>query len=336
LNTFARDVTGTAHAFVYYRALSADALRVLGGLRSSDAAFTAVTTTPLELDDPATFNRRGPDDPDNFQIGDPNNPLASPALRIFIDKLDGRAGNRYFYRAAYVDAANNMSLLSLATPPVKCPNAVPPQTPVITKAEAGSLDREIKLSWATTQEPDLLEYRFFRAESVDTAIDTRLMVQVAVIGVAANPADRPMSLTWTDHSIQGLKDYWYRLVAVSRTDPLEPQGARNISEPSPAVKARAKQGPPAPPVVQTPTWDASHTTVRLTWQTPDAHAVARVERRVYEGTPWQAASGWLPPGAHSLTDTPPPQAEEGWDYRIRVQDTLGQQSFSAVVRTPNA
>lgn len=333
LNTFAHDDPGTAQALAYYRGLSADAQRVLAGLPHNHPAFTQITTAPLDLDDPKNLNRRGPDDPDNFQVGDPTNPLASPTLRAFVDTLDGLVSNRYFYRAAHIDAAHNPSKLSLATPPVKCPRVVRPQTPVITKAEAGSLDREIKLTWATTQEPDLLEYRIFRAESADDASDTRSMVQVAVVGVASNPADRPMSLTWTDHSIQGLKDYWYRIVAAPRVDPLEPQSGANISEPSPAVKARAKQGPPAPPVVQPPVWDGSHTTVTLNWQTPDPHSIMRVERRVYEGAPWQAATGWLPPGTHGFTETPPQQTEEGWDYRIRVQDALGQQSFSAVVRT---
>jgi hypothetical protein len=333
LNTFAHDDAGTAQAFAYYRGLSADALRVLAGLPGNDAAFTQVTTAPLDPDDPNNLNRRGPDDPDNFQIGDPTNPLANPTLRAFVDTVDGRVLNRYFYRAAHVDAAHNRSALSLATPPVKCPGVVRPQMPVVTRAEAGTLDREIRLTWATTQETDLREYRIFRAESVDDSIDTRLMIQVAVVSVASNPAERPMSMTWTDNSVQGLKDYWYRIVAAPRVDPLDPPSGENLSEPSPAVKARAKQGPPTPPVIKPPVWDASHNTVTLAWQTPDPHSITRIERRVYDGVPWQAATGWLPAGTHGFTDTPPQQTEEGWDYRIRVQDTTGQQSFSDVVRT---
>ncbi|HEX5873356.1 MAG TPA: hypothetical protein VFY60_01830, partial [Pyrinomonadaceae bacterium] len=127
LNTFGRDAAGTAQAFTYYRSLSADALRVLAGLPGNDAAFTQITTSPLDPSDPASANRRGPDDPDNFQIGDPNNPLSSAALKIFIDKLDGRTTNRHLYRALYIDDAQNRSPLSLATSPVHIHDVNPPE-----------------------------------------------------------------------------------------------------------------------------------------------------------------------------------------------------------------
>ncbi len=152
LNTFAHDAAGTMQAFIYYRALSADALRIFAGLPGNDAAFTQLTTAPFDPHDPTNANRRGPDDPDNFQIGDPNNPLASPILRAFIDTFDGRLSNRYFYRAAYVDSVHNRSKeLSLATPPVSLPLVVAPRSPVIGKVAAG--DRAITLSWSSNRQP---------------------------------------------------------------------------------------------------------------------------------------------------------------------------------------
>jgi hypothetical protein len=331
LNAFAHDATGATQAFVYYRGLSADALRVLAGLPGNNAAFTQITIAPLDPDDPAWTNRRGPDDADNFQIGDSNNPLASPALRIFIDTLDGRTTNRYFYRVAYVDVGNNRSALSLATPPVKCPNVIPPEVPVITMAVAG-MDREITLSWTSNREVDLLEYRVFRTESAQNALHIQRMDQVAVVAAEPNPATRPLAVSWTDSSVQGLKDFWYRIVAVGGDAPLSPLRGENISAASPAVKARAKQGSPAPPIIHSPVWDEARVTVTLVWQTQDPHVLARVERREFEGLPWQAVSGWLSSETQTAIDTPPPH-REGWDYRIRVKDALGQQSFSQIVRT---
>jgi hypothetical protein len=115
LNTFAKDAAGTAQALIHYHALSSDALRVLAGLPGNEAVFTQLTTAPLDPQDPANGNRRGPDDPDSFQLGDPTNPLASTTLCAFIDQFDGRLSNRYFYRAANINAAHNPSVLSLAT-----------------------------------------------------------------------------------------------------------------------------------------------------------------------------------------------------------------------------
>ncbi len=177
LNVFAHDAAGTVQAFNYYRALSSDALRVLAGLPGNDAAFTQVTTSPLNPDDPANANRRGPDDPDNFHVGDPNNPLASPTLRAFVDQIDGRTTNRYFYRAANVDAAQNRSAFSLAGSPVSCPDLVPPDAPVITRVL--SSDERVLLRWTHTRASEVTRFNLYRADQPNT--DPRLMTLREII-----------------------------------------------------------------------------------------------------------------------------------------------------------
>jgi len=174
LNTFAKDAAGTAQAFNYYRALSADALRVLAGLPGNDAAFTQLTTAPLDPQDQANGNRRSPDDPDSFQIGDPNNPLASPALCAFVDTVEGLLTNRYFYRATNVDAAQNRSAsLSLATPPVSCPDVRPPDAPVITRVLGG--DRRVLVRWTHSHPIGISRFNLYRTDQADFATDPRLM-----------------------------------------------------------------------------------------------------------------------------------------------------------------
>jgi hypothetical protein len=175
LNTFAKDAAGTAQAFNYYRALSADALRVLAGLPGNDAAFTQLTTPPLDPQDGANANRRGPDDPDSFRIGDPNNPLASPTLRALVDTVEGLLTNRYFYRAANVDAAHNRSvLLSLATPPVSCPDVRPPDAPVITRVLSG--DHRVLVRWTHGHPVGISRFNLYRTEQADLATDPRTML----------------------------------------------------------------------------------------------------------------------------------------------------------------
>src|SRR5581483_1212171 len=105
--------------------ISNDALRVLAGLAELAPAFSQVTIQPLDPDDGANADRPGPDTPPGYA------PRAS--LRAYVDTLDGRSSNRWFYRSAYVDNAHNVSGLSLSSPPVYLHDVVPPRTPVVTR-----------------------------------------------------------------------------------------------------------------------------------------------------------------------------------------------------------
>jgi hypothetical protein len=287
-------------------------------LSGNDAAFTQVTTAPLALDDPSTFNRRGPDDPDNFQIGDPNNPLASPTLRIFIDKLDGFVSNRYFYRAAYVDAAHNQSLLSLATPPVKAPSVVPPRAPVFTKAVAGN--RQVTLAWASNREANLASYQVFRTLDQAASVDLRLMTLVHTEPAGAVPPEnRPVEVTWIDTPVPPLKTFYYRVVAVD--------SAELVSAPSTVMAARAYQNvPPAPPVWITVEWrkEENNPIVFLRWTSPDTALVCLVQRREAGGPSWSTISEALTsPNANWTFNDHTAVPGVTYEYRIRAKDQAG-------------
>ena len=326
LNTFEHDAVGTAQAFVYYRGLSADALRALAGLPGNDAAFTQITISPLDLSDSACANRRGPDDPDNFQIGDPNNPLASPTLRIFVDALDGRTTNRYFYRAVYVDAAHNRSAYSLATPPVFVPKVVAPQPPLVQLALAA--EGKVRLQWMASPEPDLARFLVYRAADENEAADVRTMALVAQ--VAPTPSATPGPDEQLPAAVPGKpwleygdpapphRGWLYRIVAEDTSG--------NRSGASNALFGRAFQAPPAPPIWNAPV--RQDDSILLSWTHPsDQRLTCLVERRIAGATLWVSPSGWLAPGIYQFVDTPA-DPSANWEYRLRVRDSLGQVSAS--------
>lgn len=220
LNTFVSVEGGTAQAMAYYRQLSDGALRVLAGLPSSEDAFVQLTINPLKPNDATNNNRLGPDNPDDLVL-DMNH-------RAFIDTLDGRSTNCYFYRAAFVDDAHNLGPMGLSSPPVYLPNVVPPRAPVVTKVLSG--DREITIKWASNREQDLAEYRVYRTDNEEDTHDLRLMTLVHTKVVAdAEPLTRPADVSWEDIGLIGGSTFFYRITAVD--------SAQNESAPSPSVAA---------------------------------------------------------------------------------------------------
>jgi hypothetical protein len=321
LNTFTHDETGTTQALAYYRTLTPDALRVLAGLTGNDAAFTQITTTPLYPDDPANNNRRGPDDPDSFNIGDPANPLASPTLRALVDQVDGRLSNRLFYRAVNTDAAHNPSFYSLATPPVFVPKVVPPQPPLgqLALADKG----KVRLQWMRSPESDLARYFVYQAVDEASAVDVGTMNLIA--RVAPSPSSipgpdeqlpiaapgRPELLEFAVQSSPG--DYLFRIVAVDQDG--------NHSSPSELLRGKSLTPPLAPPDWNQPVRTA--TSVLLSWtHSTDPQLATFVERRA-PGQQWTWISGWLPQGIYSFSDVPP-RIGGAWEYRLRVRNEKGQ------------
>lgn len=294
LNTLEHDAD-KAEAMSYYRSLSNDGLRALAALPGNERAFAQLTIQPLDPDDAANANRLGPDNPADFVL--------DPALRAYVDALDGRSSNRYFYRAAYVDAAHNRGPLSLSGPPVWLPDVVPPRTPVVTRVTGG--DRQITLRWAANREPDLAEYRVYRAEGERDARDLRLMTLVHTAAVA--PADietPPAEVVWTDAGVTGLVTYHYRLAAADT--------AGNVSAPSRPLAGRAYDyGPPAEPAWERSEWvkldaaGAEHAfaesdpglvpAVALSFTTAQGNVLALVQRQ--NGT-WHSVTGWQKNPAH--------------------------------------
>lgn len=233
LNTFVgiKDGTGEAQAFAYYRGLSDAALRVLAGLPTSDDAFVQLTINPLVPSDTTNADRKGPDTPDDF-IADPNH-------RAFIDALDGRAANRYFYRAAYADGAHNLGPLGPPSPPVYLPKVVPPLKPVLIGIRGG--ERQIELRWLRSREADVATYRVYRAGAPDATRDIRLMELAQTLQVAdLDPNENEVS--WIDLDLPAGADFYYRVTA------LDSESAPNESPPSKAVVGRAVDtAPPQPP-----------------------------------------------------------------------------------------
>ena len=325
--------TTTAAAMAAYAALSDDALRVLAGLPGSERAFAQLTITPLDPEDLATADRRGPDSPAGY--------VADPALRAYVDELDGRGANRWFYRCLAVDPAQNRSRLSLATPPVWLPKVTPPRAPRITKISGG--DKQITLRWASNREPDLASYRVYRTEDAAAARDVRTMELVQTVAVGpGDPEARPAAVSFTDAPVPGLRNLTYRVTA---TD-----AAGNESEPSQAVAGRAyDQTPPDPPAWERGEWlriDALGTehpwaagppageswqpAVALRWSTPERGRVL-LQRRAAGSGSWSSVTGWLEPDAFSEADgawrtaTYDAPAEPGTavTYRLKVQSAAG-------------
>jgi hypothetical protein len=312
LNTITGD---TAQAMASYRELSNDAQRVLAGLPGNEAAFTQVTIEPLDPDDPANTDRRGPDDPETYT---PN-----PNLRAYLDALDGRSTNRYFYRALSVDAAHNPSALGLAGSPVILRDVVPPRAPLVQLALSGS--GVVRLQWLRSEAPDLARYLVYRTGVESDVLDPRRMTLVARVAPSPTsiPAagevlpvqvpNQPAWLEYADPATPG-QDWLYRIVAED--------SASNRSQPSAVLRGRPTIPPPDAPVWGTPRRDA--TTITLTWSHPsDQMLSSLIERRTATGGYWTSVSGWLPRGVYTYQDRPP-DISAAWDYRLRVRDRQGQ------------
>ncbi|HEY0313200.1 MAG TPA: hypothetical protein VGC56_11975 [Allosphingosinicella sp.] len=242
-----------------YEALSERALRVLASFSGNDDAFVQTTFEPLDPADPANADRPGPD---------PNAPYTSNfAWGAYVAEIDGKAANRYFFRAAYVNAAHIVGALGPSSPAVYLPKVAPPRVPAITKVTSGELS--ITLEWAHNREPDLAEYRVYRAEDERQARDPRLMARVATIAKADVDMTKP-GVVWTDTGgLIGGRTYLYCLTSVD--------GVANESALGPAAGAMAVDGR----IPDVPVWEGQR------WQLMEPQ----------DGTtsPWPA-DGILQPG----------------------------------------
>lgn len=310
LNTFPKTDAGKEQARKYHRGLSNDGLRVLANLPNNEVAFAQVTVSALDPDDPATANRVGPDNPPDFVV--------DQSLRIYVDTLDGRSNNRFFYKACYVDGAQNRSALSQSGPPIWLPNVVPPKPPTFTKVLAGDAnpvvggDNKVTLRWASNREDDLAEYRIYRAMDQANARSIRSMTLVhSAVVAAGDPVLRPAENAWTDHGLPALQWIYYRMTAVDT--------AGNESHPNDAVTARAfdEALPAVPPLivawVPIPDNDA-----RAQWT---ATTETRLERRAATELIWENATDWLSPGSHTFDDSIDEHFR--WKFRLRARKSTG-------------
>jgi hypothetical protein len=304
-----------------YRSLSNDALRVLAGLPGAEAAFTQITIQPL---DPAQPDPSAPDGLRWRHVGpDVASGALGPGELAYVDTLDGRAKNRWFYRSGHVDGVHNVGPLGLATPPVWLPDVVPPRTPTVTRLRAG--DRRITVEWASNREPDLAEYRVYRTDDDGASRDVRLMDLVHVEIVAAGvPEGRPASVTWIDEPVPGLVNWRYRVVAVDV--------AGNVSVPSALRTARAFDD--TPPVVPAATgaWVPANGSVRAQIEWDATHEVL-VQRRPLAGGTWIDLTSWRPPGQHTIRD-PFSLPSLGGQYRLWARKYTGALAKGAPITLP--
>lgn len=313
------DPGNVAAALATYRGLSNDGLRVLVGLDGVDKVFMQITSKPL---DPGEPDAAAPDGLRWRRVGPDVVPgsLAAGA-RAYVDTLDGRATNRWFYRCAYVDEVYNVGPLGLSSPPVWLPNVTPPRAPVIVRIRGG--ERQIVIEWASNREDDLAEYRICRTDDPAKARDLRLMALVHTVAVAAgDPAARPPTVSWTDQPIPGLVTFFYRLVAVDN--------AGNASDASPPQSGRAHdQALPVVPVLTVFWTDVGAGVLRAQagWTGVDE---TLLQRRQAGGGLWANVGDWRPPGAHTVVDDDS-NATQSYEYRLRVRKTTGAAAVGAAV-----
>lgn len=317
LNAFAHDESGTAQAFAAYRALSNDALRVLAGQALVNSAFTQLTSEPLDPAAPANADRLGPDTPSAY--------TPSTALCAYIDSVEGRGTNRYFYRSAYLDDAQNRGPLGVADPPVNVPDVVPPPAPAITRAMGG--DREITLGWSSSRESDAAAYRVYRAETALEARDIRAMTLVHNEPIAGDLVLRPTEVTWSDAPVQA-KEYRYRITCIDASN--------NESSPTPIISATAYRAvpPDAPEWQSAARLAAGSTTVRLQWTTTEPSEVL-VQRRSAGSSIWAVRAPSLPPGTLSFDDADA-AAGTSFEYRLTARDQTGRMSEPGETRLVGA
>jgi hypothetical protein len=317
-------------ALTLYRALSDDALRVLANRTGNEKAFVQITVQSLST--AAAPDRRGPDDPAGYA------PAAGRCA--YVDEVDGRATNRLLYRAVFVDAAQNRSNLGLCGTPVRLTDVTAPRTPAITKALGG--DRSVTMTWASNREDDLLEYRVYRAETEIDSRDLRAMTLLDSVVVDPDPAARPAKVEFTDASAPGLRDLWYRVVAVDRTDSDPRGGGGNVSLPSTAIRARAFDAtPPDPPEIETAEWIRVDETgvafpfgdpipagavrppaIRLGWADPGAETRVLVQMKPEGADGFGNVSGWLAPGATGFVHRSD-RTFEAIDVRLKIVNAAG-------------
>jgi hypothetical protein len=318
LNTFDNKTL----AMTYYNKLSNDALRVLAGLPGNDKAFTQLTIKPLDPNDLANADTRGPDSPDGY--------VSKSKLRAYIDTLDGRSDNRYFYRVAFIDSAHNQSELSLSSPPVWLPKITPPRTPVITKVFAGDPnpdspnERKISLQWGYSREPDLKEYRIYRTHEREKISDIHLMTHVhSEMIPPGDPIWRSQELTWTDILVRPLITFYYRITAVDNAD--------HESQASNPVSARGiDDAIPIPPRLIISWVDSGSGSIRAeaSWSSIDDSLLQR--RKVGIGW-WIAISDWSLPGSYKVLDKDS-DPRQSYEYRLRVKGLNGATCIGNLVK----
>ena len=276
-----------------------------------------------------------PDDPACRDVAEPGHAAALPELMAYQDTLDGKSTSPYYYRVRTINAAGTRGDWSDPIGPVECPDIVPPRAPRITKILGG--DRRITLRWASNREPDLAEYRVYRAESREASRDLRLMTLVHTTEEARVSAERPAEVDWTDEPLPGLTTFYYRLVAVDDSS--------NASRPTVSVTGRTfDESLPAAAEWRQVDWvkldefDSVHdwqeellsytAAIRLQWTPANAGHTYLVQRKEIGGSFWESLSNWSESSDYRLDKAALPSSSY-W-YRVQTKNRCGRVATSAL------
>jgi hypothetical protein len=253
-------------------------------------------------------------------------------ISSYTDTLNGRTRAHWFYAVTARSLAGVESAPSTISPPICCPDVVPPAPPLAHSALADY--GVVKLKWLACPDADTHHYEIYAAREPDAVAHLDTLSPVAsdaiVNGVATGNS---ANYTPSPHVSGAIIE---RLVPRARNEMGEwcfwivaTDTSGNRSEPSRMMRGRALQPPPEPPVWVSAEWTAAVAAnlVRLTWTHPsDQRLACLIERRAPNG-PWTAVSKWLPRGVYLYDDVSADTSATS-DYRIRVQDHFGQTNSS--------
>lgn len=315
-------------------ALGDGALRGLAALPLHEDSYMRQTVEPVDPPDAA-----GPDDPAGY--------VPNPAWRGWKATFDGRARNRYFLRAAYIDAAHNEGPMGPPSPPIYLPPSVPPRTPVITRVTGG--DRQATIVWTTANAEAGGRYILYRTDNDYELRDVRLMTEAGMIHSAQlDPAKAEAE--WTDPALPGGRTYHYCFL-------YESEGGDRSAPSRPVSVFVPDLSPPSPPSWVTQNWmirDESSESLAawpadgvippgyrhalaLTWRSSAADPSFVVSRREQRRAGWQLVTSGSgadharpEPMEFGLVDSDADPASQ-LEYRIRVRNGAGLWSLDHAV-----
>ena len=251
----------------------------------------------------------------------------------YTDTLNGRTRAHWFYAVTARSLAGVESAPSTISPPICCPDVVPPAPPLAHSALAA--EGAVKLKWLASPDADTHHYEIYAARTPNAGANLDTLTPVMSYGIENGVATAPTANYTPNPHVSGktierfvprarneMGEWCFWIVATDT--------AGNRSEPSRMLCGRALQPPPDPPVWISATRipAADPTTVALSWShDTEPRLACLVERRPAGGGLWASVSGWLPRAVYQFEDKPP-DLNAGWEYRLRVRDHLGQAASS--------
>jgi hypothetical protein len=271
--------------------------------------------------------------------------LSAAAEMVFVDQVDGKNPVRYLYRMRTEDDAGNRSPLNPAGQPIYVPNTYPPGPVQVTECQGG--ERQVRLKWLPSPEPDLAGYALFSTESGysrDVLEELRAMRRpideesgdlevydregnliAPTLLVSKTEADGLLDggeVTLLRASLPGGQLFHYRLLAFDT--------ASNPSTWTRTFSARTFGiERPLPPAWNQPTVEPDG--LHLSWTSPVPDLNCIVQRSLDGGDTWSSLTGWLGRGVYEAVDKGHTTGATT-QYRLRVMFVNGQinQDFSVL------